>query len=403
LHIRARGESEARCNDGLVFAGETRSVPEYADRSASTVNIAFFDATDVDYNAETPLHRPLGGSQSALCYLAVALTQLGHRVSLVNRTASPGRYAGVQSFGLDDHGLKCLQISEVVIVQNGAAGRRLREDFRVACPIILWTQHAHDQAAIQGLNDPRERNAWTGFAFTSRWNLDQYVERFGVRPERARILHNGIAPAFAREEPAPAWFETAAPPVLAYTSTPFRGLDVLLDAFPAVRAAIPNATLRVYSGMSVYGQAAQDGDYRVLYERCRQMPGAVYIGPVAQTRLAREISGIAALAYPSTFAETFCVAAAEAMSAGGLLLTTRLGALPELFGAFAAMVEPDPDRRKLAESYAALVIAELVSACRDPAGAAARRRRQIEFIRSTYAWPIIARQWAAWLGEVTAT
>ncbi len=360
--------------------------------------IAFFDPSDIDYNADTPLTKPLGGTQSALCYLAAALSRLGHQVTMVNRTASPGRYNGVQSFGLTDEGLRCLQISEVVVVQSSAMALKLRQDLHVKGPIVLWAHHACDQPAVQPLQDPRELNAWSGFVFGSEWNLDQHVWQFGVRPDRARVFHNGISPPFALQAAAPPWFERGAAPVLAYTSTPFRGLSVLLDAFPAIRAAIPETQLHVYSGMSVYG--AEDSEYRLLYERCRNTPGVAYIGPVAQTRLVHDLDGIAALAYPSTFPETFCIAAAEAMATGALLLTTHLGALPELYGDFAQMIELDTDPRKLADAYSGLVIAALDAVRRDPAGAADRRKRQIDFIKAKYAWPVIAAQWVPWLQDV---
>ena len=336
------------------------------------MDIAFFDAMEMDYNADTPLTQPLCGSQSALCYLAVELARLGHRISLVNRTATPGTYSGVRSFGFTEEGMTRLQASDVVVVQSGATGQLLRDELHVTCPLVLWAQHAPDQPAIQDLQNPQERDTWSGFALPSQWALDRYTQRFGIGPERARIMHNAIAPAFALQETVSPWFENTAAPVLAYTSTPFCGLDVLLDAFPAIRSAIPEVRLRVYSGMSLYGMA--DANYRVLYERCGQTPGVEYIGLVPQGQLAREMAGFAALAYPCIFPEAFCIAAAEAMSAGALLLTTKLGALPEIFDEFAVMIERGADRQRLVEAYSAHVIAALDAARRDPVGAAARAR-----------------------------
>ena len=319
-------------------------------------------------------------------------------MSLVNRTASPGDYSGVRSFGLNEDGLKALQASDIVIAQNNAQGKMIRADLRVTCPLVLWTQHAIDQPAIQNLQDTQERDVWNGFAFVSRWQQDHYARQFGVRPEIARVFHNGIAPAFANQDAAAPWFAHSAAPVLAYTSTPFRGLDVLLDTFPAIRASVPDATLRVYSGMGVYG--AHDADHRALFDRCRQTAGVEYIGPIPQTQLARDLAGMAALTYPCIYPETFCVAAAEAMSTGALLLTTKLGALPELYGDFAIMAEPGPDRQTLVKAYSVQVIAALEEARRDPAGAAARRTRQIDFIKANYTWPGIAQRWAAWLEDM---
>ena len=50
-----------------------------------TMKIGFFDTIGWDYDIETPYRQPLGGSQSALCYLAVALAATGHEVWLYNK------------------------------------------------------------------------------------------------------------------------------------------------------------------------------------------------------------------------------------------------------------------------------------------------------------------------------
>ena len=66
---------------------------------------------------------------------------------------------------------------------------------------------------------------------------------------RSTVLRNGIAPSYSVLFPP----ETAIlegktkPPVLAYTSTPFRGLDILLDIFPQIRSTIPRTTLKFFS------------------------------------------------------------------------------------------------------------------------------------------------------------
>jgi len=128
-------------------------------------------------------------------------------------------------------------------------------------------------------------------------------------------------------------------PVLFYTSTPYRGLDVLLDALPAIRAAVRYAPA-VFSGFAAsYGTRLEDDPYRALYERCTATDGVDYVGPIAQPDLAREISNAAALAYPSTFAETSCIAVLEAMAAGATIVTTRLGALEETTNGFAKLID----------------------------------------------------------------
>jgi hypothetical protein len=78
--------------------------------------------------------------------------------------------------------------------------------------------------------------------------------------------------------------------------------------------------------------------------------------------LAAEMADVDALAYPSTFAETFCIATVVAMSVGALLISTRLGALPELNSDYGVFADFDPDKTRLARSYAQTVIRTLLHA-----------------------------------------
>src|SRR5438876_7424164 len=59
------------------------------------MRIAFIDPSGWDINVEAPFRRPLGGSQSAACYLAIALAELGHDVFFVSATSQPGNVRGV--------------------------------------------------------------------------------------------------------------------------------------------------------------------------------------------------------------------------------------------------------------------------------------------------------------------
>src|SRR4029079_16922240 len=114
---------------------------------------------------------------------------------------------------------------------------------------------------------------------------------------RMHVLGNAPAPAFVDLFPEDRAIlpQKAVPPVLAYTSTPFRGLDVLLDAFPAIRTQLPDARLRIFSSMTVYqSTAAQDqAEYGALYQRCRDTPGVEYVGSLPQPALARQMREVA--------------------------------------------------------------------------------------------------------------
>jgi glycosyltransferase involved in cell wall biosynthesis len=364
------------------------------------MRIAFVDPQPLDYTADTPYQQPLGGSQSALCYLAVELAQLGHEIAVLNDTTMPGTYRGVQFLNLARVPRDLLPRFDVIVVANWArGGLRLRQDFGLRAPLLLWLSLAPDQPVVEPLAQSEVRDAWNGFAFVSAWQQEQFIARFGIASDKARILRNAISPAFAETPLAPARFERGEPPVLAYTSTPYRGLDVLLLAFRHIRRELPELRLRVFSSMAIYQIRAAQDQYRHLYAQC-VAEGHEYRGPVGQGRLAQELRGIAGLAYPSTFAETSCIAVLEAMAAGAFIFTTGLGALPETTNGFAYLAEPEADPDMLAERFAAMTVKAWRGLVADPAAASRRREAQAKFVREHYRWSDRAAEWVSWLEQV---
>jgi glycosyltransferase involved in cell wall biosynthesis len=362
------------------------------------MRIAFFDSQRMDYTAETPYREPLGGSQSAVCYLAVELAQLGHDVAVLNATRAPGKCRGVHFLNLSQVPADFLDRHDVVVVLNWARGGvQLRQQFGVRAPLVLWVSHASDQPIVSPLAQREALDVWDGFAFVSKWQRDSYIEAFGIPAQKARILRNAVSPAMCNGPLAAAWFERGEPPVLGYTSAPFRGLDVLLMSYRAIRSAIPDVRLRVFSSMAIY---QVEDEYSELYSICGRFEGVDYRGAIGQSQLSHELRDVGCLTYPSTFAETSCIAVLEAMATGSFIFTTRLGALPETTNGFAYTVDPDLDRGKLAERFAAMTITGLRELQQDPGAAADRRAAQSRFVRENYSWSRRATEWVDWLQEI---
>jgi glycosyltransferase involved in cell wall biosynthesis len=365
------------------------------------MRIVFIHRTVNDYTVETPYKRGIGGTESALCYLAIELAKLGHSVSLLTNTSAPGRYLDVECLNyktsLSPH---LINVAEIVVVSNEACGRTLKDDYRAQRPLVMWNQHADDQPATEALEFTRERKAWASIAFVSEWQRDQFCTLYWVDREKTRVMRNAISPAFAQAQPARPWFKSGQAPVLVYTSAPYRGLDVLLNAVPVIRSAIPDVRLKVFSGMATLQVKLENDPYAELYRRCTMTEGVEYVGPVPQPELAAELSHAAALAYPSTFPETSCIAAMEAMSTGAMILTTRSGAMPETTAGFGLMIEPHEDESRLSKEFAQMAIDALAEARREPDLAEARRAEQIQFARRNYSWPARALEWQSYLSDV---
>ncbi|NJL55304.1 glycosyltransferase [bacterium] len=232
----------------------------------------------------------------------------------------------------------------------------------------------------------------------SNWQREQYCQKFGIDPAKTFVLRNAIAPAFQNlfSQGEAIYPQKERPPVLAYTSTPFRGLDLLLQLFPRIRDRIPGTRLKVFSSMKVYQVSeAQDRErHGHLYQQCLDTEGVEYVGSIPQPQLAAELRHVSALAYPNTFPETSCIVAMEAMAGGCWVVSSELGALPETTAGFGRLVPLTEDR----DAYADRFVAETVDVLTlDSSESEVHLRSQVAHMNQTCTWRIRATQCSEWL------
>jgi glycosyltransferase involved in cell wall biosynthesis len=193
-------------------------------------------------------------------------------------------------------------------------------------PRVVWMHHHVNQRWVQWCKNGELVDSISCFVFVSYWQREQYLHAFGLPPQRCVVLRHALdlSPDLRRWEAAPIWR-------CAYTSTPFRGLSVLLDAWQ--RLSPGNAELHIWSSMKLYLE--DDSPYQHLYERAGSMPGVIYHGIAPNPELRAALRSMHFLVYPCTFAETACLAVIEAMAAGCRVIIPSLGALPETTGGYA--------------------------------------------------------------------
>lgn len=123
-----------------------------------------------------------------------------------------------------------------------------------------------------------------------------------------------------------------------YASAPNRGLDVLLEMWPAIHSQLPDWGLRIAGSTTMYnvGQQADNPDRQrflsaglELYARAATMPGVHLLGGLSHRDLVIEMEKAAGLLYPSTFPETSCHTLNTALHAGAVPFVSFVGALPE--------------------------------------------------------------------------
>jgi len=159
--------------------------------------------------------------------------------------------------------------------------------------------------------------------------LERGVPAAGFPPEG----HGGGSPAGRPPEAAhpPAEGPRDGYALVVARQSPEKGIDVAIEA--CRRVGIP----------LVVAGAGLDGDADV-----RETDGVRFAGRVDDARLATLRAGAALALVPSRSAETFGLAAAEAMASGVPVAGSRVGALPELLEEQA--MAPPGDARALAEA-----------------------------------------------------
>jgi len=257
---------------------------------------------------------------------------------------------------------------------------------------IYWNQLSHDQEAVQFLNDPQYIDKIDHFVFVSHWQAEQYRKHFNIPGYKTHVLKNACIGTEIRKPRNDGKIK------LCYTSTPWRGLDVLLRAWEILQPT--DCELHVFSSCKIYGTdfARHDSEYEHLYEKCKTLPGVVYRGSIPNEELRAELPTFDILAYPCTFEETSCIAVIEALSAGLRVVTSSLGALPETTEGWADIYSFRSDPELHAELFAKRLAINIEILIRKQLDT--RLINQSIVYKNTWDWNSRFNEWLVFLADV---
>ena len=197
---------------------------------------------------------------------------------------------------------------------------------------ILWLHHFVNMSEVQNIKSKDYFNKIDYFVFNSHWNYEKYRYKFNIPESQSVVLPNAIEEINNKKKPTDKIN-------LIYHTTPWRGLEVLLNVFE--RLNLKNVNLNVCSSTIIYGKfffEIADKKYEKIYQRCKDMKNVNYLGYQKHEALIKLLQETHVFAYPSCWIETSCISAIEAMAAGCQVVTSNLGALYETCSPFARLV-----------------------------------------------------------------
>ena len=174
------------------------------------------------------------------------------------------------------------------------------------------------------------------FVFVSNYQFNTFHLAYGIPYNKSSVILNAIEPITDTKKPNPNKQLR-----MIYHTTPHRGLHILIPVFEKLQEEFDNLHLDVFSSFQAYGWGEKDHQFRNLFERCRRNPNIEYHGYQPNHVVREYLKQAHMFPFPSIWPETSCIAAIEAMSAGCLVISSDLAALPETVADFGVMYRYD--------------------------------------------------------------
>lgn len=307
--------------------------------------------------------RGLGGSETAAVMVASRLAARGHHVTLFGEADSEGVFGQVvfrdwrRWSRWPDRRWDLVVVSRVPELLDRPINARR---------VVLW---AHDLDFGSRLTPSRAERCDVILG-VSRWHAHHLRATHRHAASKIRRTRNGIDLQRFFSQGTPTWDRE---PRVVFSSSPDRGLDVLLELWPRVLADTGGEAELVACWGPAYEHAARTSPVlRQLMDRCRDLAkrtrGVELAGTLNQTELAGLMLESLVWAHPSwctpaggPFLETSCIGAMEAQAAGCVPVASRWGALPETIGPSGILVDGPAPSELWRDRFARALVKALTS------------------------------------------
>ena len=256
---------------------------------------------------------------------------------------------------------------------------------------VLWMHHFVNQNEAKNLASKDFVNKLDWIVYNSNWNYEQHVKYFKIPKNKSVVIKNAIEKINYLEKPKDKIN-------LIYHTTPWRGLKILLKVFKDLN--LDDVELNICSSTMIYGKKFNDlmgNTFENLFNECKNAKNVNYFGFQENKKIIEQLKKMHIFAYPSTWPETSCIAAIEAMAAGCEVVTTNLGALNETCSPFGKIINFEKRPEDLEVKYRDALLESIKNFWSDKTQKKLKLQR--ETINSTYSWDIRAAEWKNFFNE----
>jgi glycosyltransferase involved in cell wall biosynthesis/SAM-dependent methyltransferase len=340
----------------------------------------------IPFHGDSIKEHSLGGSETAMLYMAECLAARGHDVHVFCNCPKPGRYGNVQYYDAGASIQEMWGILEFDVLVVSRVFNVLANNFK-AKQVVLWQ---HDM--------PHEnKNEFMAFMFRcdqiflmSEFQKAEYTKKF---PEIESLIHvtkNGVDWELLRQsvKTAPARSDKR----VIFASRPERGLDYMLgEIWPRLHEADPELEL-VVSSYDIFGTPVPE-ETRQLYLKCAQLqkelPNIRNFGNLKKEEYYQLLATCTLMLYPTWFPEISCINAMESMACGAPFISTDKFALKETAAQGAVLI----DKPWATSEYTEEFVLKTLNLLRDEHYRQGLREEGMHWVENNYQWKQIAEDW----------
>jgi glycosyltransferase involved in cell wall biosynthesis len=252
---------------------------------------------------------------------------------------------------------------------------------------IYWLHDLPWDGETKHLADESSRDRFHKIVYCGNWQMNMYQSMLNIpQNQQSCVIDTAITPFDVIEKGDPK--EEIR---LIYTSTPQRGLSILVPVFEKLCEKYDNIVLDVFSSYRIYGWEDADYQFESLFQRCRDHPKINYYGFAPNDVVRKQVAKAHIFAYPSIWPECNSQSLIEAMSAGALCIHPNYAGLSDTSGGITLQYHWDQDVNTHANIFYSVLDGSIQKIC--DADVLPYLNFQKSYADYRYNWDKIGHQW----------